>query len=336
MTDTERKNVRKICRRFLGEKLLFLTDEDEKWVLDYLASGKGMIPYQMITNLDDLNIQLEKDFFEFEEYENVKIFFTILRLKTLGDLNRIYNFQDTAILCEIFESRSALLQNLVKCNAKKCNSASSFSGCVHRLKSKCKIVLPTDAEIVRVFEKTVMGGYSCINTKIAFDTDILLKDTENEKVLFKTVDGQLKRFSSKIIKMDENNQYGMAMTRPLPYGCIKRQFTVPSFEELEQLLKSVTLEDKIGHIFTVDIEFSDINPKTLLFNKIFLAVFEKHKKIPPHLRSCSQIMSRAQKKENKGEIASLPFNSKTHPTLNKKIFVNLYAEDLYFLTTRAR
>ena len=172
---------------------------------------------------------------------------------------------------------------------------------------------------------------------MAFDTDILFKDTKNEKVLFNTgADGQLKRFSSKIIKMDESNQYGMAMTRPLSYGCIKRQYTVPSFEELEQLLRSVTLEDKIGHIFTVDIEFSDINPKTLLFNEIFPPVFEKHKKIPPHLWSCSQIMSRAQKKENKDEIASLPFNSKTHATLNKKIFVNLYAEDLYFLTTRAR
>ena len=96
------------------------------------------------------------------------------------------------------------------------------------------------------------------------------------------------------------------------------------------------MEDKIGHIFTVDIEFSDINPKTLLFNEIVTPVFEKHKKIPPHLLSCSQIMSRAQKKENKDEIASLPFNSKTHATLNNKIFVNLYAEDLYFLTTRAR
>ena len=31
----------------------------------------------------------------------------------------------------------------------------------------------------------------------------------------------------------------------------------------------------------------------------------------------------------------MPFNSKTHGTLEKKIFVNLYAEDLYFLTTRA-
>ena len=104
---------------------------------------------------------------------------------------------------------------------------------------------------------------------------------------------------------------------------------------VKQLLKSITLEDKIGHIFTVDIEFSNIIPKTLLFNEIFPPVFEKNKKIPPHLRSCSQIMSRAQKEDNKDEIKSLPFNSKTHSTLNKNIFVNLYAEGLYFLTTRA-
>ena len=283
---------------------------------------QGNDTYQMITDFDVLNIQPEKDFFEYdsfysslkeknisqEEYENVKNFFTVLRLKTLRGLNRIYNFQDTAILCEIFESRSALLQNLFKYNAKKCNSASSFLGCVYRLKSKCRIVLPTDAEIVRIFENAVMGGYSCINTKMAFDTNLFLKDTKNENVLFKTADGQLKKFSSKIMKMDKNNQYGIDMTQPLSYGCIKRKPTVPSFEELEQLLKSATLEDKIGHLFNVDIEFSDINPKTLLFIEIFPPVFEKHKKIPPHLWSCSQIMSRAQKKDDKDEIASLPFN----------------------------
>ena len=73
----------------------------------------------------------------------------------------------------------------------------------------------------------------------------------------------------------------------------------------------------------------------MLFNEIYLPIFEKHKKIPPHLRSCSQIMSRAQKKDKKEEVSSPPFNSKTHATLNKKTFVCLYAEDLYFLTTRA-
>lgn len=36
----------------------------------------------------------------------------------------------------------------------------------------------------------------------------------------------------------------------------------------EQLLQNVSLEDKIGHLFTVDTEFTDVNPKTLLFNEI--------------------------------------------------------------------
>ena len=127
-------------------------------------------------------------------------------------MNKIYNFQDTAILCEIFEERASLLQKLFKFNARKFNSASSFSGCVQGLKSKFCIALPTDAEIIRVFETTLIGGYSCVNTRMAFDTDLLLKDTKTEKVLFKTADGELQRFSSKIIKMDENNQYGQAMT----------------------------------------------------------------------------------------------------------------------------
>ena len=194
---------------FERKKLIFLIEKDEKWVLNYLVSGKGTIPYSLKRNISE------------EEYENVKKFCKILKLKTLGDLNRTYNFQDTAILCEIFEERSLLCQKLFKYNAKKCNSASSFSGCVQRLKSKCSIALPKDAESVKVFEKTVMGGYSCVHTRVAFDTDLFLKNTKNEKVIFKTANGELESLSSNIIKMDENSQYEIAMTRSLPYVCIK-------------------------------------------------------------------------------------------------------------------
>ena len=69
--------------------------------------------------------------------------------------------------------------------------------------------------------------------------------------------------------------------------------------------------------------------------KFICLFFEKNKKISPHERSTAQIMSRAEKKNGEEEILSLPFNSKTHTTLKKEIFVTIYAEDLYFLTTRA-
>ena len=59
-----------------------------------------------------------------------------------------------------------------------------MSGCVQRGKSKCYIALPTDAEHARIFEKILLGSFSCKNTQLAFDAEILLDDNKNEKVLF--------------------------------------------------------------------------------------------------------------------------------------------------------
>ena len=82
-----------------------------------------------------------------------------------------------------------LLEKLFKVNPRKCNSVGSFSGCVQRNKSKCNIVLPTDAKKIKVFEKALIGGYSCVNTRAAFDTELFLRDKVNERVLFQTADG---------------------------------------------------------------------------------------------------------------------------------------------------
>ena len=190
MNDEERRDIRDTFARVL------------QWILEYLAKGKGTIPYQKFTQFESLLLRPPsgQDFFskddfystlrekgiENEDYEEVKKFFKLLNLQTLGELNKYYNIQDTLILCEIFEQRSDLLQRLFKFNPRKCNSASAFSGYVHRNKSKCNIVLPLDAEIVRVFEKTLIGGYSCIKTRLAFDTELFLKDVEKVRGFFFT------------------------------------------------------------------------------------------------------------------------------------------------------
>ena len=115
---------------------------------------------------------------------------------------------------------------MFKFNPKKCNSASSFSGCVHREKNKCLIALPTDVEQVKRFERTLRGSFSCVNTRLAFDSQILLpkSETDNYKLIYDIKINNLnqkKRVTTKILKMDENNQYGNAMTKPLPCVCIK-------------------------------------------------------------------------------------------------------------------
>ena len=93
-----------------------------------MPSGKGTIPHELITIFDSLSISPDKEFFEphqfylsmkdsilsTEEYENVKNFYTTLKLSNLGELNQVYNFQDTIILCGICEQRSCLFQKMFR------------------------------------------------------------------------------------------------------------------------------------------------------------------------------------------------------------------------------
>ena len=228
----------------------------------------------MITRFDSLDISpeegslflshhfyssLKETILAKKDYDAVKKFYQTMKLKNLGELNKLYNFQDTIILCETLENRSLQLQKLFKYNPRKCNSASSFSGCVHRCKSKCLIALPTEADHVRVFEKTLIGGFSCVNTRLAFDSQILLpKDNiDNHKLIFDLKTNNLnekKMITTKILKTDENNQYGQTMTKPLPYGCIKKM-KKPNLLEFNRILDRLSHEDNIGHLFIVDINF---------------------------------------------------------------------------------
>ena len=189
MTDEERAAVKGECKKFilndevLSKKFNLCSEEDQEWVLKYLSAGKGVIPHEMITSFDSLDVSPEeRSFFlphQFysslketiitkEDYDLVKKFYQTVKLKNLGELNKLYNFQDIITLCEIFENRSSQLQKLFKYNPRKCNSASSFSGCVHRDKIKCLIALPTEAEHVRVFEKTLIGGLELCKHSASF------------------------------------------------------------------------------------------------------------------------------------------------------------------------
>lgn len=73
-----------------------------------------------------------------------------------------------------------------------------------------------------VFERALISGFSCVNTRLAFDSQILLPKNERDdfKLIYniKTSAGikEKKRVATKILKMDKNNQYGDVMTKALP------------------------------------------------------------------------------------------------------------------------
>ena len=225
-------------------------------------------------------------------------------MRNLGDLNDLYKTQDVILLCEILESRFQVMQNTYGFNPRKCNSASTMSGCIEREMFKVVITLPTKYKHVEIFKQTVIGGFSCVNNRLAFDTQILLPNFLDSKMIVKIdfkykiaynlkIDNQKskKRIITKILKLDENNQYGHGMTKSLPTGCIKENKDT-SWNTFNRLLETVSLEDDIGHLYIVDIEFDKENPteKTFAYNEIYLTIIEKQKTIDPSERSTFQLL----------------------------------------------
>ena len=83
---------------------------------------------------------------------------------------------------------------------------------------------------------------------------------------------------TKILKFDENNQYGDGMTKPLPTGCIKDINDI-SWETFKTLLEKVSLEDEIGHLYIVDIMFDvdKATKKQLVYKEIYSQIIERQK-----------------------------------------------------------
>lgn len=110
-------------------------------------------------------------------------------------------------MCEIFESRVTYLNRIFKFSPYKFHSASLFRGYANRDKSKCFITCPTDAETVKLFERTLMGTFRSVNMHLAFDSQILLQKNhrDNMKSISKIkTDGgknEKKRISTKNLKL---------------------------------------------------------------------------------------------------------------------------------------
>ena len=212
---------------------------------------------------------------------------------------------------------------------------------------------------MEVFEKTVCGGFSAVNNRLAFNTEILMPNLRPVDLNKMTIDEsfkaykrddlkivyslkkkgekkfQKKRVITKILKMDENNQYGFAMTKPMPTGCI-RENNSPSWIAFNILLETVSLDDEIGHLFIVDIKFDyeNVTEREILYNEIFPPIIEKKTKIAVNDRSLFQLLELFSKTE-KGKPKSYRVTEKSHSTLFEKKCIPLYIEDLQFLIKRA-
>ena len=66
------------------------------------------------------------------------------------------------------------------------------------------------------------------------------------------------------------------MTKSLPTGCIKDKSDL-SWKTFNLLLESASLEDRIGHLYIVNIEFDtkNVSEKILAYNEIYPPIIAK-------------------------------------------------------------
>ena len=125
------------------------------------------------------------------------------------------------------------------------------------------------------------------------------------------------------------------MTKPLSTGCVKDDSDI-SWETFNFLLESVSFEDKIGHLYIVDIEFDYKNAteKQFVYNEIYPPILEKQKTIDPCDRSVYQLLEQYVNND-KGGPKAYRTTAKAHASLFNKKFLPMYLEDLVFCIKRA-
>ena len=97
LTDKEKGAIYRECEKYLlsdlvlSKRFLFCTKDEKKWVLDYLSSGKGTVPYKLITKFDSLSIVPDCKFLGEISYQNPTghLFIVDVNPKTLL-FNKLY------------------------------------------------------------------------------------------------------------------------------------------------------------------------------------------------------------------------------------------------------
>ena len=101
---------------YFSEVWKYLGESQKNKILEIIAEGKGIIPYEKIVGMNSMFLSPENDvYFEKNEfYSNLKqkvvsdsdyessiFLYKTLKMQNLGDMNDLYNAQDVILLCEI-------------------------------------------------------------------------------------------------------------------------------------------------------------------------------------------------------------------------------------------
>lgn len=141
--------------------------------------GFFFLPHQFYCSLKETIISKE-------DYDSVKKFYQTMKLKNLGELNILYNFHDTIILCEYLKTVLLSYKNFLNTTQESVIPQVLLVFVSLETKASVWLLFQQKLNMLGFLKKILIVGFSCVNTRLALDSQILLpKDNiDNNKLIF--------------------------------------------------------------------------------------------------------------------------------------------------------
>lgn len=216
-----------------------------------LLRRKGVFPYEYLDSLEKLNdtkLPKRSDFFSKiknegvskADYKHARTVWDEFKCKTLADYSKIYLKTDVLILADCFENFRRVIQKEYKLDPAHYFTTPGLSWDAMLKYTGVELELLTDIDMIHFIRRALRGGISQCSNRYSKANNQYMKTYDSSKS------------STYLIYVDANNQYGWAMSQPLPYG----GFRWLESDEIKKLdVTKISDNSSEGYFLEVDLEY---------------------------------------------------------------------------------
>ena len=213
-----------------------------------LLLRKGVYPYDYMDGpekMEETQLPSKESFYSIlngthiseEDYEHAQKVWRAFGMRTMKDYHDLYLESDVLLLSDVFENFREVCMKNYELDPAWYYTSPGLSWDAMLKKTKVRLDLLTDYEMLMMFEKGVRGGVSMISNRYGKANNKYMKDFDATKE------------SSYIQYLDANNLYGWAMSEKMPCKNFK-------WSE-ERDLKKITEDEDVGYVLEVDLEYPE-------------------------------------------------------------------------------
>lgn len=218
-----------------------------------LLSRKGVYPYNYMSNwevygettlpsIENFYNNVTDEAISNSDYDHAKNVWRCFNIENLGEYTDLYVKSDVLILSDIFEKFRKTCKINYDLDPAFYLTAPSLSFDAMLLKTKVKLELLSDLEMIRMIQKGIRGGICLCSKRYAKSNNCYQPDYDPSQP------------NKYLMYVDCNNLYGFAMCSYLPYA----DFRLLNEEECDQLnITNIPNDNDYGYILEVDLEYPE-------------------------------------------------------------------------------